>query len=78
MVGLWVVGSLFVNGATANGQALTADPPQLPAKAEGDLDQLITKLVLDSIPHTFTEKKKWGMQDERFDGFKRERDGLKF
>ena len=30
------------------------------------------------MPHTFTDKKKWGMQAERFDGFKRERDGLKF
>ena len=48
-----------------------------PAKTDGDLDRLITKLVLESIPHTFTDTKKWGQQAERFDGFKRERDGLK-
>ena len=48
-----------------------------PAKTDGDLDRLITKLVLESIPHTFTDTKKWGKQAERFDGFKRERDGLK-
>ena len=48
-----------------------------PAKTDGDLDRLITKLVLESIPHTFTDTKKWGQQAERFDGFKRKRDGLK-
>ena len=48
-----------------------------PAKTDGDLNRLITKLVLESIPHTFTDTKKWGKQAERFDGFKRERDGLK-
>ena len=48
-----------------------------PAKTDGDLDRLITKLVLENIPHTFTDTKKWGQQAERFDGFKRERDGLK-
>jgi len=48
-----------------------------PGKADSDLDRLLTKLVLESIPHTFTDTKKWGQQAERFDGFKRERDGLK-
>ena len=48
-----------------------------PVKTDGDLDRLITKLVLESIPHTFTDTKKWGQQAERFDGFKREREGLK-
>ena len=48
-----------------------------PAKTDSDLDRLITKLVLESIPHTFTDTKKWGQQAERFDGFKRERNGLK-
>ena len=48
-----------------------------PVKANSDLDRLITKLVLESIPHTFTDTKKWGQQAERFDGFKRKRDGSK-
>ena len=29
------------------------------------------------MPHTFADKKKWGQQAERFDGFKREREGLR-
>lgn len=69
--------SLWMVGATASGQVATTDSVQDSAKLAGDLDQLITKLVLDSMPHTFTDKKKWGKQAERFDGFKREREGLK-
>lgn len=76
IAGVWLLGLLMV-GATASGQVLKTDPAQDSGKAEGDLDQLITKLVLDSMPHTFTDKKKWGKQAERFDGFKREREGLR-
>lgn len=76
LVGIFVV-CLVLVGSTVNGQVLESTTPQVPTKADGDLDQLITKLVLDSIPHTFTDDKKWGKQAERFDGFKRERDGLK-
>ena len=73
--------SLLVVGTAANGQVVQPTRIQAPTiakepeKADGDLDQLITKLVLDSMPHTFTDKKKWGMQAERFDGFDRERKG---
>ena len=63
--------------ASASGQVPTPAPVEAPVNATADLDRLITKLVLDSIPHTFTNKKKWGKQAERFDGFKREREGLK-
>lgn len=49
-----------------------------PANASDDFNQLVTQLVLDGIPHTFTEAKDWGGQKERFDGFKRSRNGLRF
>lgn len=48
-----------------------------PADASEDFNQLVTQLVLDGIPHTFTEDKDWGGQKERFDGFKRSRNGLR-
>lgn len=41
------------------------------------IDRLITALVLDNIPHTYTDDKKWGMQDERWDGLHIRRDGWK-
>jgi len=73
LVGVWVV-ILWVGsvGGQVTDQELSA-----PSNADNDLDRLITKLVLESIPHTFTDTKKWGQQAERFDGFKREREGLK-
>lgn len=42
-----------------------------------NIDRILTKLVLDSIPHNFTEDKDWGKQDERWDGIKWRRDGLR-
>lgn len=39
------------------------------------IDKFLTRLALDSIPHTFTEDKNWGKQDERWDGIKWRRDG---
>ena len=74
---VWVF-NLLLLGAIANGQVLESVPEQTPLKSEGELDQLITTLVLDSMPHTFSDRKKWGQQAERFDGFKRERDGARF
>lgn len=75
-VGVLVIG-LVLAGGTVVGQTPDSKSTNGTAASDGGLDRLITKLVLDSIPHTFTETKKWGMQEERFDGFKRERDGLK-
>ncbi len=40
-----------------------------------NIDKFLTRLALDSIPHTFTEDKDWGQQDERWDGIKWHRDG---
>jgi hypothetical protein len=42
-----------------------------------EIDKLLTRIVLDSIPHTFEENKDWGGQDERWDGIKFSREGLK-
>ncbi len=42
-----------------------------------EIDQLVTKLVLESIPHTFEETKNWGQQSERWDGVKFRREGFK-
>ena len=47
------------------------------ADAGSEIDGLITKLVLDNIPHTFDETKDWGGQDERWDGIKFRREGFR-
>lgn len=47
------------------------------ADAGVEIDQLLTRLVLENIPHTFEETKDWGGQDERWDGIKFRREGLK-
>jgi len=47
------------------------------ADAGEEIDNLITSLVLENIPHTFEETKDWGGQDERWDGIKFRREGLR-
>jgi hypothetical protein len=47
------------------------------ADAGKEIDKLLTRLVLENIPHTFEETKDWGGQDERWDGIKFRREGLK-
>lgn len=41
------------------------------------IDQLLTRLVLENIPHEFEDTKDWGRQVERWDGIKFQREGLK-
>ncbi len=41
------------------------------------LDRLITRLVLENLPHSYEKKKNWGNQDKRWDGVQIRRDGLK-
>jgi hypothetical protein len=57
----------------------TPVPSQPPASADAgeDIDKLLTRLVLENIPHEFEETKDWGRQKERWDGVKFSRDGLK-
>ena len=52
-------------------------PEATSADAGAELDRLITKMVLDNIPHNFEETKDWGGQEERWDGLKIRREGLK-
>ena len=47
------------------------------ADAGEDIDKLLTRLVLDNIPHNYEETKDWGGQKERWDGIKIRREGLK-
>jgi hypothetical protein len=42
-----------------------------------DIDALITKIVLDNIPHEFKEDQDWGAQESRWNGVDIRRDGLK-
>ena len=41
------------------------------------IDKLLTRLVLENIPHEFEDTKDWGRQVERWDGVKFQREGLK-
>jgi hypothetical protein len=47
------------------------------ADAGQSIDRLLTQIVRDNIPHTFTETKDWGGQEERWDGIEFRREGLK-
>lgn len=53
----------------------TATPVQIDAGEK--IDQLLTRLVLENIPHEFEDTKDWGRQVERWDGVKFRREGLK-
>jgi hypothetical protein len=52
-------------------------PVGSPIDAGENIDKFLTRLALDSIPHSFTEDKDWGQQDERWDGIKWHRDGMR-
>ena len=60
-----------INSAPAKTSTPTA------ADAGEDIDKVLTRLVLENIPHDFRETKDWGGQDERWDGLKVRREGLK-
>lgn len=47
------------------------------ADAGAEIDQLITKMVLKNIPYQFEDVDDWGGQEERWDGIKFRREGLK-
>ncbi len=60
----------------------TENPNEQPDESQVDesqinIDRILTRLVLNSMPHTFEEDKNWGRQAERFDGLEIERDGLR-
>lgn len=39
------------------------------------MNQVLTQLVLQHMPHEYSNEKKWGLQKKRWDGVKWERDG---
>lgn len=57
-------------------QPLKALPKDSPTDASEKLNQLITQMVLNNIPHTFDEDKDWGGTSERWDGVRFRLDGL--
>lgn len=67
--------------AQSNPVPVTASPalsianPSAPIDAGRKLNQLITRLVLKSMPHEYERNKGWGAQVERWDGIKWYRDG---
>ena len=62
---------------TSNPLDSLPDATPTTADAGQDIDGLLTRLVLENIPHDFEETKDWGGQSERWDGVKIHRDGLK-
>ena len=78
-------GQPIINAVTSN----TADAAQVariapseeiknvPVDAGEKVDALITKMVLENIPHEFKEDKDWGGQEARWNGVDVRRDGLK-
>lgn len=78
--------TLPVTAAPNKSSPNTAVPSNaIPSKVDAEhsidagesIDRILTQLVLDSIPHTYTDDKKWGKQEERWDGIKWKRDGLR-
>lgn len=65
------------NQSTSTPSTPTGTQSPMPADAGRDIDQLLTKLVLENIPHEFEETKDWGSQEDRWDGVKFRREGLK-
>ncbi len=58
-------------------QASNRTANSIQADAGEKIDQLLTRLVLENIPHEFEDTKDWGRQVERWDGVKFRREGLK-
>jgi hypothetical protein len=66
---------------------VAARPAERPIKSKTDwddssdagkeIDQLVTQMVLENIPHTFEEAKDWGGKTERWNGVKIWREGFK-
>jgi hypothetical protein len=57
--------------------ATTPTPTAEEKASAAKLNQFMTRMVLEHLPHEFEEDKDWGMQDERWDGLHIRRDGLK-
>ena len=63
----WVI-SIPVPGVAAAQVPSQQQDQAVPIDAGGRLDQLLTNLVLENLPHDYVDEKKWGRQSERWDG----------
>lgn len=72
MQGLTAVPGLVISIPFSSPQTVVAqdgDPAQVQSADAGvQLDQLLTNLVLENLPHDYVDEKKWGRQSERWDG----------
>ena len=48
-----------------------------PSQAPTQVNEIVTSIVLQNIPHTFEDRRQWGMKSERWDGLKISLDGLR-
>ena len=55
-------------------KAEQVDEEILSDEALGNMNQLVTRLALDAMPHTYSNDKKWGGQEKRWDGVRLRRD----
>ena len=67
----------FPTASNSTTQASNRTANSTQADAGERIDQLLTRLVLENIPHEFEDTKDWGRQVERWDGVKFRREGLK-
>ena len=63
----WVISIPFPAPAVAMAQD-QRPAQELPIDSGVRLDQLLTNLVLENLPHDYVDDKKWGRQSERWDG----------
>ena len=63
----WVI-SIPVPGVAAAQVPSQQQDQAVPIDAGVRLDQLLTNLVLENLPHDYVDEKKWGRQSERWDG----------
>ncbi len=77
LVGL-AIGTSSVTSATAQVHAIQSPPSAAQRQrldAGESLNELITGLVLQQMPHQYVRDKDWGKQEERFDGIRLRREG---
>ena len=57
-------------------QLLALDPQTVSPQEQATFRELITSIALDTMPHNYEDKRKWGQTKEVFDGLKVSREGL--
>ncbi len=72
----WIVVIVVSSAVCSNSQGLVAEDVASPEVAAEETNptsvdsvrQLITDMIRDNIPHTYEDKKKWGLTSKRWDG----------